>query len=93
MKIHGVKREWSYQIGSLKKHYCPCCGEKLKKIRPSEVVNSKSEEAKNYDFSNGDAFMVGNVKFIRTVFRCNKCGKTYTIKEVKENDIAINRWK
>ena len=75
------------------KHYCPYCNERLEKTKTETIVNSKSEEAKNYDFSNGDGFLVGNIKFIRTVFRCNKCDKTYTIKEVKENDIAINRWK
>lgn len=93
MKIHGVKREWSYPIFCMKKHYCPYCNERLEKTKTETVVNSKSEEAKNYDFSNSDGFLVGNIKFIRTVFRCNKCDKTYTIKEVKENDIAINRWK
>ena len=93
MKIHGVKREWSHPIFCMKKHYCPYCNEKLEKTKTETIVNSKSEEAKNYDFSNGDGFLVGNIKFIRTVFRCNKCDKTYTIKEVKENDIAINRWK
>jgi hypothetical protein len=54
-------------------------------------LGSAYNYVKNYDFSNGDGFLVGNIKFIRTVFRCNKCDKTYTIKEVKENDIAINR--
>ena len=93
MKIHGVKREWSHPIFCIKKHYCPYCNEKLEKTKTETIVNSKSEEAKKYDFSNGDGFLVGNIKFIRTVFRCNKCDKTYTIKEVKENDIASNRWK
>ena len=93
MKIHGIKREWSHPIFCIKKHYCPYCNEGLEKTKSETVVNSKSEEAKNYDFSSGDSFLVGNIKFIRTVFRCNKCGKTYTIKEVKENEITINRRK
>ena len=93
MKIHGVKHEWSHPIFCMKKHYCPYCNERLEKTKTETIVNTESEEAKNYDFSNGDGFLVGNIKFIRTVFRCNKCNKTFTIKEVKENDIAINRWK
>ena len=95
MKIHGIKREWSHPIFCMKKHYCPYCNELLEKTKTETVVNSKSEEAKNYDFfqPGGDGYMMGNIKFIRTVFRCNKCDKTYTIKEVKENDIAINQWK
>lgn len=84
--INGVKREFSKPIFCLKKHYCPCCNEKLEKTTIETIVNSNSEEAKNYDFSNGDNFMVGNVKFIKTAFRCNKCNKTYTIKELKESE-------
>ena len=90
MKIHGVKRERSYPFFCIKKHYCPCCHERLEKTKTETVVNSQSEEAKNYDFSNGDGFLSGNIKFIRTVFRCNKCDKTYTIKEVKENERSKN---
>ena len=56
MKIHGVKREWSNPIFCMKKHYCPYCNERLEKTKTETVVNSKSEEAKNYDFSNGDGF-------------------------------------
>lgn len=94
LKIHGVKREWSSPIFVyLKKHYCPICGEKLERTKISRIINSSSEEAKNYDFSSGDSFLVGNVKFIRTGFRCNKCDKLYSIKETKENDILIERWK
>lgn len=95
MKIHGVKREWSNPIFCLKKHYCLYCNERLEKIRIETIVNSNSEEEKNYDFSSagGDGFLIGNIKFIRTAFRCNKCNKTYTIKETKENDIAIGKWK
>lgn len=93
MKTHGVKREWSHPFFYIKKHYCPYCNERLEKNKTETIVNSESDEAKNCDFSNGDGFMVGNIKFIRTIFRCNKCNKNYTIKEVKENDIAINRRK
>jgi hypothetical protein len=84
MKIHGVKREWSHPIFCIKKHYCPHCNEMLEKTKTETVVNSKSEEAKNYDFSQagGDGYMMGNIKFIRTAFRCNKCDKTYSIKEL-----------
>ena len=56
MKIYGVKRIWSSPIFlHLKKHYCPACNSKLKPTKVAKVVNSKSEEAKNFDFSAGDA--------------------------------------
>ena len=86
MKIHAVKRENDDLIFTLKKHYCPYCNERLEKIKTETVVNSDSEEAKNYDFSSGEGFYTGNVKFIKTEFRCNKCGKTYNIKELKNSE-------
>ncbi len=88
MKVQGVKREWSNPIFCLKKHYCPHCNELLNKIKIETIVNSNSKEAKNFDFSSadGDGFLIGNIKFIRTAFRCNKCNKTYSIKEVKATE-------
>ena len=64
----------------------PHCNEMLEKTKTETVVNSKSEEAKNYDFSQvgGDGYMMGNIKFIRTAFRCNKCDKTYSIQTILE---------
>lgn len=51
-KIYNIKRIWSRPFFvNLKKHYCPVCGEELQKIKVSKIVNSKSEEAKDYDFS------------------------------------------
>ena len=63
MKMHGVKREWSHPIFCMKKHYCPHCNEMLEKTKTETIVNSKSEEAKNYDFSQpgGDGYMMGNI--------------------------------
>ena len=86
MKIHNVKREWTNPFFCMKKHYCSYCNERLEKTKTETVVNSKSEEAKNCDFSQpcSDGYMIGNVKFIRTAFRCNKCDKTYSIKELLE---------
>jgi hypothetical protein len=62
LKIHGVKREWSRPFWvRFKKHYCPNCKGLLTTTKVSKIVNSKSDEAKNYDFSAGDFFSaVGN---------------------------------
>lgn len=86
MKIHGIKREWTHPIFCMKKHNCPHCRELLEKVKTETVVNSRSEEAKNYDFSQpgGDGFMIGNIKFVRTAFRCSKCDKIYSITELME---------
>ena len=84
MKIHGVKRIWSSPIFlHFKKHYCPACNSELKPTKVSKVVNSKSEEAKNFDFSAGDVYMLGNIKFIWTELKCMDCNCTYSIKEMK----------
>lgn len=67
MKIHGVKRESGNLLWlHFRKHYCPICSSQLKVTKVSKIVNSKSEEAKNYDFSNVDTYMVGNIEFILT---------------------------
>jgi hypothetical protein len=56
----------------------------------SKVVNSKSPEAKDFDFSDacGDVNMVGNIKFTWTVFECPVCKRRFSVKEMKqiEND-------
>lgn len=85
MKVHHVKRIGSRPLFmKWGKHYCPVCGEELKKINASKIINSKSEEGKNFDFSfsGGDGYMNGNVKFIWTEFFCSKCSKNYSINEI-----------
>ena len=56
-----------------KKHFCPKCGEKLELRYISKIVNSNSPEAKDYDFSVGDTFLVGDVEFRTRYFHCPKC--------------------
>ena len=68
----------------IKKHYCPQCKNKLIRKKQSKVVNSSSEEAKDYDFLQVDTFLVGNIKFINYYFECSKCNRIYTIKEMKQ---------
>ena len=85
MKLHGVKREWSFSIFGAKKHNCPLCNTKLEKIQTDTTVHSESEEGKTYDFSapGGDVFMIGNIKFTKTVLRCNNCGRIYTAEQIR----------
>ena len=90
MKIHSVKREWSNPFWvRFKKHYCPACMNLLTTTKSSKIVNSNSEEAKDYDFSFGDTDMIGNIKFIWTEFLCAACGKTYSLQEIRENEKKI----
>ncbi len=88
MKIHGVKREWKYPIFvHLKKHDCPHCGARLKKTKTETIVNSNSPEAANYDFSCGDGYFVGNVKFIQAAFRCPRCGRGYSVEQIRAKEL------
>ena len=84
MKVHHVKRIWSRPLFvKWGKHFCPVCGEDLQKIKISKIVNSQSEEAKDYDFSSaGNGYMIGNVKFIWTEFACAHCNRNYSVNEI-----------
>ena len=66
-----------------KKHYCPTCGTKLTRVKTSKVVNSRSPEAMNYDFSSGDSFLVGDVEFIWKEFYCPTCQKRISVEEMR----------
>lgn len=94
MKAHNVKRIWSRPMFvNFKKHFCPSCGEKLQKIKISKIVNSQSEEAKNYDFSSsgGDGYMIGNVKFIWTEFYCAKCDKSFSVNSIYQTEKQVKK--
>ena len=84
MKTKG----YSFQCPSpffvyLKKHRCPCCGEKLLRKKVSKIIHSDSEDAKHYDFEIADTTVKGNVKFTHIEFFCPACQKQYTVKEIK----------
>lgn len=66
-----------------KKHVCPKCGSKVELRYISESVNSKSPEAKGYDFSVGDTFLVGDVEFRTRCFYCPKCMINISFQEMK----------
>lgn len=85
MKVHHVKRIWSRPVFmKWGRHACPACGGELKKIKVSRIVNSRSPEAKDFDFSSagGDGYMIGNVKFIWTELACAACGRSYSVNEI-----------
>ena len=85
MKINGYsfKCENPFYV-FLKKHYCPSCGNKLLRKNVSRIINSKSLEAKKYDFSVADTTVKGNMKFTHVEFYCDSCNKYYTVKDAKK---------
>lgn len=81
--VHHVQRIWTRPLFvKWGKHHCPSCGSDLTKIEVSKIVNSKSEEAKDFDFSSGNTYMIGNVKFIWTEFFCASCNQNYSVNEI-----------
>lgn len=67
-----------------KKHFCPKCGKKLYLRHTSKIVNSKDSDAKDYDFSVGDTFFVGDVEFRFRYFHCKDCQFDISFKAMKE---------
>lgn len=87
MKTQGVKKEWNNPFFIYRKHLCPKCGARLRVKKNTKIVDSASEEAKSYDFSTGNGFMVGKIKFIRTEFRCSACKRIYSAQEVRQSGL------
>ena len=69
-----------------KKHFCPKCEKKLELRYISKIVNSKSKEAKYYDFSVGDTFFVGDVEFRTRYFYCANCHLDISFEEMKKHE-------
>lgn len=67
-----------------KKHVCPKCGSKAELRYVSKIVNSKSPEAKDYDFSAGDTYFVGDVEYRTRYFYCPKCQIDISFQEMKK---------
>lgn len=73
----------SFYYVFIKKHFCPCCGNRLSTKNDSVIINSESNEAKKYDFSVGDTYMIGNIKFTTKKFVCKNCNFEASIEELK----------
>ncbi|MEG0771016.1 MAG: hypothetical protein RR436_03865, partial [Clostridia bacterium] len=82
MQFFNIKREW-YLIEKFKKHICPKCQSKMFFIKCCEIVEPKTERAKDFDWSQagGDGYMVGRTKFIWNELKCNNCDLQLTLKD------------
>ena len=72
----------------LKKHFCPNCGSRVIVKCKSQLVDSKSEDAANYDFTISDTTLVGTVEFRTVMFYCEKCDAYISIPEMKRSEKA-----
>ena len=82
---HGYKRIKNDIFYFRQDHFCPGCGTKLEKVPVSKVVNSKSPEAKDFDFSMaGGTYMIGDIQFTWDEFECPACKRHLSVNEMKE---------
>lgn len=72
-----------------KKHHCPKCGMEVEVTHITKIVNSKSPEAKNYDFSISDTFLVGDVEFRTKCFYCKNCHVNILFEEMKNYEKSM----
>jgi hypothetical protein len=72
-------------------YYCPKCSTKLETKWVKRVVDSRSAEAKNFNFSLGDTKLTGEVEFEFNVFYCFSCDKEYRVKEISEIEYSKTR--
>ena len=68
----------------LRNHFCPKCGKKMELRNECKTVDLRSKEAKNFDFSIGDSFFLGEVEFRKKYFYCPSCMIEFSPKEVRE---------
>ena len=84
-KLSGRSFICNDTIGTFfKKHKCPYCHEILKRKKVAKIINSESEEAKNYSFRLMYHTLKGNVKFSWYEFECPVCNKMFTVERLGE---------
>jgi len=80
----------------IKKHYCPECSAVLKIKKVKRIVNSRSAEAKDFDFSAvaGPYHLDGDVEFIWHVYYCANCDIEITNIDMRkfERDVKKGKW-
>ena len=84
--VNGIKIQNNCGLYYLfiKKHYCPTCQNLLERKKREKIVNSRSPEAKHYDFSADDGVhAIGNIKFITYYYECLRCQTIYETPELQ----------
>ena len=86
LKYLNIKRKWNIKE-KFKKHICPKCQSKMVFIKCSEIVDPKTERAKDFDWSQagGEGHMIGKTKFIWDELKCINCDLQLTFKDFKNN--------
>lgn len=71
----------------LKKHCCPECGGRVQVRYISKLVNAKSPEAKQYDFSS----LTGEIELRTIYFYCPKCKQNISFEDMKNFEGVKNK--
>lgn len=71
----------------LKKHCCPECGGRVQVRYISKLVNAKSPEAKQYDFSS----LTGEIDLRTVYFYCPKCKQNISFEDMKNFEGVKNK--
>ena len=75
-----------------KNHFCPTCKGKVDIVDVSRIVDSRSEDAKSFDFSlDHGTNMVGKVEFHWKEFECRECAKHYTVAQMKKIEGIVEK--
>ena len=88
--IQGYRDKYvvSARIG---KHYCPYCRGLLQVKRKTQIVNSESAEAKNFNFSVYGGSQKGNIRFTWDVYYCENCDKELSIADIRGYERELKR--
>ncbi len=65
------------------KHNCPICDKKMKVVRMTKIVRSKTNELKGFNFVARNMSHGEKVKLIWYEFECKACKKTYGEDELR----------
>ena len=86
MKFYNVQRIWQSPFYvNFKKHFCPDCGELLRKAKESRVLHPGSDMLAELErYSVTEMNTIGKTKYIWTEFLCPKCGRQFTVDTMKK---------
>lgn len=88
--VQGFQIEHSYSA-RIGKHYCPYCHSLLQVKQKKQIVNSESEEAKNFDFSSGGEALIGNIEFKWDIFYCEHCNKEIPTGDIYQYERVLKK--
>lgn len=73
-----------YPFFNMRRHFCPKCGMRLERISYTKRIDPSSLEGQRHNFSASEFYTGGDVQYTWDEFRCPKCGKHMTVKEIRQ---------